>query len=149
MQYTPDQLVALVEEARGHIHEVMMGAIWTKERYDRCLAFMEKTADVECAQARRHTAVPDNLNGEASSLPTDITPAPAIHSPHRGRPSNLGHFCIGEPKSMAREIARLGYRIPDMSIDQEAAALRARQLPGSRDLIRLVVKELRALAKAG
>jgi hypothetical protein len=47
MKYTADQLVALVEEARGYVHDAAMGAIWTKERRNTLINFMERTDVVE------------------------------------------------------------------------------------------------------
>lgn len=133
MQYTTDQLIQLLEEARGYVHDAAMGALWTKEWYAKLTDFMERTNVVEYQSD-------DGYNMEKSLQPfkkklvtgkgvVDINPADA---------NGL------TPEQVAHNLTVDGYTGGFLSIEDEVKNLREKdKLPYGRDFLRKVVKILR------
>lgn len=170
MKYTPDQLVALVEEARGHVHDVMMGAIWNKERYAKCANFMERTDVVECEISGRNTLLrlqPLKRNkGEADTALSQVNVDkmfkhiknrieeifPKSEVPMSAdkvtrelvsvQPIDKDVF-KKKPQEAAQDLIMLGYKGGDGSIDSAVKDLMKRKVKGSRDFLREVVKLIR------
>ncbi len=131
MQYTTDQLIQLLEEARGYVHDAAMGAIWTKERYQKMKDFLERTFAFDVTDSKVVNKQPSRgkdvakVLKKASSKPADtngLTPA-----------------------QVAWNLRVDGYSGIFLSVEEEVKNLREKdKLPYSRDFLRQVVKILRA-----
>jgi hypothetical protein len=144
MQYTPAQLVTLVEEARGHVHDILMGALWTKERYAKCVSFMERTDVVECGSSRK-TLKPTTRSGgyvRPKLVKVDV-PAPTAVTPKTVR-----EVFGPSPREKAQDMISLGYKSQGGSVDSEVRELKnpnKYHFTESRDFLREVVKIIRSV----
>ena len=139
MTFTTEQLIALLVEARGMVHESLMGAIWTKERHARYSDFVDKTREFEVidignisekdAAAYLKKMVDKyrrNLGTKSKSVITkniqETETTITVSDNQRGLIATPPH---------------------QMSIDQEVAWQRTQGVIGSRDQLRLLVKNRR------
>jgi len=157
MQYTPDQLVALVEEARGHVHEVMMGAVWDKARYDRCRQFLEKTDVVEVDSTKRTLRPVERVQIRfviaKEETGQEGVPEKSIALEPSAKAKDVANV-LGKAFTQDEKIKRPRGRPrlhptepvpPGLSIDQEVAFMRKHGVMGSRDDLREIVKTRRHL----
>jgi hypothetical protein len=139
-----------------------MGALWTKERYAKCVSFMERTDVVECGSSRK-TLRPTDRNVIYARLKVikDNAPIPAtaaitpptgkvfklklVPAPAAVTPKTVREVFGPSPKEKAQDLINLGYKDQGGSIDSEVRDLKKAGHTGSRDLLRAAVKIIRVL----